>query len=360
MILGIISPFSSQIESILSKLPSEYNFVHVSELDILRAIGLGQLINADKSNILNYLQDTYGNFVISGSALWDENLRGQFTKLGGFWVCSDQPPIDSEVPQGRYWSKEAKLYKPEGNTVESLMETIQVQASKDKKGVIDVSMEDVIKRAMRDLGIDSPSSPMQNKSEQPQLLEKEQISDSKIEDTPKLAEEQSLELKLPVAPAILPISEKSPEKSQNKNISSNTTNLAAYLKMKDGTMVLFIPSELKLPAQIIDGVEYQTLVFTAPDLGNLGLQELKIQNKVTRMERTKSNPPTVISPVSAFSVEENEVTLQQLVFQKVQLDQGIKEARAEGNVNLLNELRKQRRLVRRQINAIGGMGNATS
>lgn len=359
MILGIVSPFSSQIQSILSKLPEEYNFVHVSELDVLKAIGLGQLINADKSDILDHLQDAYGNIVVSGSALWDKNLRGRFTELGGLWVCSGQLPVDSEVPQERYWSthRGTDLYKPEGNTVESLMSVIQLQASKDKKGVVDVSMEDVIKRAMKDLGIVQPNPPIQVDPNPPSPVVKE-ISESFVEDTPKLAEEQPVELELPISPAILPAPEEVPEKSQNMSISPNTPNLAVYLKMKDGTMALFIPSELQLPAQVIDGVEYQTLVFTAPDLGNLGLQELKIQNKVLSAVQRKSIPsPLVISNSPSTG---NEGDLQQLVSQKVHLDQSIKEARAAGDEELVSELRKQRRSVRRQINAIGGMGNATS
>ena len=359
MILGIVSPFSSQIQSILSKLPEEYNFVHVSELDVLKAIGLGQLINADKSNMLSYLQDTYGNIVVSGSALWDKNLRGRFTELGGLWVCSEQPPIDSEVPQEQYWSthRGADLYTPEGNPVESLMKAIQSQASKDKKGVVDVSMEDVIKRAMRDLGIVQPNAPIQVDPNPPSPVVKE-ISEPLIENAPKLAEEQPVELESTIPPAILSSDEKVPEKSQNTYTSPTTSNLAVYLKMKDGTMALFIPSELQLPAQVIDGVEYHTLVFTAPDLGNLGLQELKIQNKVSLAIQRKSIPKSVV--VSNSPSTGNEGDLQQLVSQKVHLDQSIKEARAAGDEELVSELRKQRRSVRRQINAIGGMGNATS
>ena len=117
-------------------------------------------------------------------------------------------------------------------------------------------------------------------------------------------------------------------------------------------MVLFIPAGTQLSTQIIDGVEYQTMVFTAPDLGNTGLQPLKIQNAMGHSVKRQ--------PISAHTSSVDTSKLQQLLTQKTYLDQSIKEARAANDEARVIELRKQRRLIRRQINKWGIEAHATT
>ena len=364
MILGIISPFPSQIQSIISKLPPKYNFVHVTESDVLTAIGLGCLINSNKSRILDVLQETYGNVVISGSAMWDEASRTHLQELGGLWVCAEQLPDKSEIPQEQYWSlhDDTDLYRPEGSTIKTLLPTIRMRAAKDRKGVIHMAMEDVIQKAMQDLGIESSAEMMEVMDDPlPQAVPEapvpvEVINESnvpaemgdKTEATEVLSSpEQPTEQVLTSSPEVISTLEMSTAEKQNSDTSSSKSDLNVYLKIKDGTIALFLPTELQLPTQIVDGVEYQTLVFTAPDLGDVGLQLLQIQNIPMRQ------------PSISNTVSEDVDHLQDLVAQKVQLDQAIKTARAAGDESTVQQLRKQRRSIRRQINAIGVMRNVS-
>ena len=164
-------------------------------------------------------------------------------------------------------------------------------------------------------------------------------------------------------------------------ITQQKTNLDVYLKMKDGTMVLFIPTGFKFETQKVDGVEYSTLVFRAPDLGNTGLQKLDVTNTVIPTQSKiipKAKPdvymppakpvidppeliidppePENITPPNEPSIKFRDVknmSLEELVREKSSLDHQIKTARSNKDEELVKQLRKQRRHVREQINLWG-------
>lgn len=377
MILGIISPFPSQVNAILNQLPED--IISVTEVDILNVLGLGRFVHSDKSHILDCLLETYGNVVVSGAALWDKELTSHFNDIGGTFVSIKQYPDASEIPTEQYWESRYSQYIPTGVDVHLLMNQIRLQSSKDTKGVVNVSIEDTINKAMLELGIEpellnAPKQPVEPVPDQSQEILPGVVEEQSAEPVPKLEikvappeqeiqlipveelpeivstqpAEQSVEpLPLPV-PAPEPVSEPlpvpAPEPVPEPEISVTIMAEAnVYLKIKDGTIALFIPEDIHLPNQVINNISYTTLVFKAPDLGNTGLQELSITNLISK--------PTPRKSITNSQVSED---LADLVSRKVQLDQAIKAARADNNETLVNELRKQRRHVRRHINSIGG------
>ena len=370
MIIGVISSTRSHIQLIKDAIATRYDFTHVTERDIVSTIGIGKLVNCNKAPLLDSLQDTYGNVLISGDALWSEALcQHLLTNLRGSLLIDITLPKPGELPHGQYWGYEGimnwaiqfqskRAPQHEGNVIyldvdnsqfqfnmTVLLETIQQHY--DKKEVVTMSMEDVIKRAMADLGIES--LPTQEVSKD---VPEKVIPEPLIEETLEIAAQHPIALLTNPHPTIEPSNEKSPEKNQIPDISSPINNSTVYLKMRKGTMVLFIPANTQLPAQIIDGVEYQTIVFTAPDLGNTGLQPLKIQNALEYSVKRH--------PISAHMSSIDTSELQQLLTQKTYLDQNIKEARAANDEARVIELRKQRRLIRRQINKWGMEAHATT
>lgn len=382
MIIGVISSNRSHVQLIKSEVTSKYEFVHVTEEDIVSAVGIGRLVNGDKRPLLDSLQCTYGNVIISGDALWSETLcQYLLGNLGGALLIDITLPKPDELPQGQYWRYEgimdwvvqvqskrvllhdgAIVYLDTDNSqfqsnMVALMEVIQNHY--EKRDVVDVSMEDVIKRAMADLGIEPPAQVMivdSSKKSVP-ISQTEETTLPEVKETVEVAAQHPIGMTAVPHPTIVSSDEVTPEENHNLSTSSITDDTQVYLKIKDGTMALFIPTSIQLPAQVISGVEYHTLVFTAPDLGNTGLQPLKVQNVVAP---TKVKRHSISAPVSNPTSSIDSSDLQQLVAQKVQLDQRIKDARAANDETTVNELRKQRRLIRRQINAIGGSANATT
>lgn len=406
MIIGFISSNQSHIQLIKTEMLSKFKFICLEEKDIVSLVGIGKLVNADKIPLLNNLQKIYGNVFISGDAIWDEKAcHHLLSTLHGMLLIDTTPLQPNDLPSGQYWTQEGIT-----NTVEwrkqlvvtheadfldyldfsnkavhwhlkSLSELIQ--RYDDKKDVINVSMEDVIKQAMTDLGIDllqevvadSPQQKVQISDTESSEDIDENISEGaddigdtggniseNTDDEPatSVSESQtssSNTYRLPPAT----IQQKGGIKVRNVNNPPKLTENSVALKLTNGTISLLIPANLQLPIQTINKKEYNVLVFTAPNLGNTELQSLKIHNN-------SSVTPQPIQPIKTSTKShtkyQNSVTgnsdLQQLVAQKVQLDQAIKIARAANDELTVNELRKQRRSVRRQINAIGGASNETA
>lgn len=391
MIIGVVSSTQSHIQLIKDTIATKYDFIHVTEENVVSAVGIGRLVNGDKRPLLDSLQRTYGNVLISGDALWSETLcQYLLGNLGGALLIDINLPKPDELPHGQYWgyegiidwvvqvqSKRVPLHEfkrmtPNDGTIVyldtdnsqfqsnmvALMETIQNHY--EKRDVVNVSMEDVIKQAMADLGIEPPPAQVTivDSSNKPiPISQTEKITLPEVKETVELAAQHPIALSADQYPTIVSKGKVAPEEEQNLNTSSITDDTLVYLKMKDGTMALFVPTNIQLPTQVISGVEYHTLVFTAPDLGNTGLQPLKVQNVVvsTKVERHPISTPVVSSQLAVGSSN-----LQQLVAQKVQLDQSIKEARAANDEARVTELRKQRRLIRRQINKWGVEAHATT
>lgn len=344
MIIGIISSSPDHIQSLHGALP---DFVQVTESDIISAVGVGKLVAGDKRPLLDNLFSTYGNVMISGVAMWSEVLSHHLVSTLNGTLILDTTSI--QLPSERYWEydgvkewvTESKFLYYQPNTIYmDFDDTVQYQNqlgailemvanANDKRSDTTMSMEEVIKRAMEDLGIEP-------------AIKVDSNNTTKVASSPsKLVAEQPAEVVVTPSPVTI---------SSKEAPSKDTIISEVYLKLKDGTMALFIPSNIQLPAQVIDGREYHTLVFVAPNLGDTGLQSLKIQNDVTTASQSTS---PVAPPVYATN-------LQQLVEQKVQLDHDIKSARAANDEARVAELRKQRRIVRRQINTIGGGANVAT
>lgn len=379
MVIGVVSSTQSHVQLIKDAIATRYDFTHVTERDIVSTIGIGKLVNCDKAPLLDSLQDTYGNVLISGDALWSEALcQYLLTNLRGSLLIDITLPKPGELPHGQYWGYEgimawviqsqfkrapqhdgSVIYLDVDNSqfqfnMTALLETIQQHD--DRRDVVNVSMEDVIKRAMKDLGIELPPAQVVTEETAPKEESEVEKTVEMIKETVEVAAQHPTALSIEQPPTIVSTPKVAPEKKQDLNTNSTNSDSQVFLKMKDGTMALFIPVNIQLPAQVIGGVGYHTLVFTAPDLGNTGLQPLKVQNAVIPATSSVVHRHPIMTP----QVTVDSPDLQQLVAQKVQLDQSIRDARAAKDEATVAELRKQRRLIRRQINAIGGSVNVTT
>lgn len=403
MVIGFISSNQNHIQLIKTEVLSKFKFICLEEKDIVSLVGIGKLVNANKIPLLNNLQKIYGNVFISGDALWDEKAcHHLLSTLHGVLLIDTTPLQPNDLPSGQYWAQEGLTNavgwlkqlvvtheadfldyldfsnKAVHRHLKSLSELIQ--RHDDKKDVINVSMEDVIKQAMTDLGIDSLLEVVADSSQQKVQIsdtENSENIDENIDDSTESSEDTGDDIDEDISdePATsvsgdqtsssntyrltsATIQQKGGIKVMNVNNPPKLTEGSIALKLINGAISLLIPANLQLPIQTINKKEYNLLVFTAPDLGNTELQFLKIHNNSV----VTSQP--IKTSTKSHTKYQNSVTgnsdLQQLVAQKVQLDQAIKIARAANDELTVNELRKQRRSVRRQINAIGGASNETT
>lgn len=125
------------------------------------------------------------------------------------------------------------------------------------------------------------------------------------------------------------------------------------VKISGNNMILFIPTGTKMDSVTVGGVDFNTISTIIPDLSNSGMQVLQVISN--RAEDVKAIPkPAIVKRVPIISNREScGDSLDSLKKQKSELDAKIKEARDNGDSELVNELRKQRRKLRAKINELG-------
>ena len=226
------------------------------------------------------------------------------------------------------------------------------------------SIEEAIKNAMRELGItDDAGNPLP------------QSKPTFMPDTVTPEPEPAPAPKAP-APAKKAKTDKSPkpveftpnatqppvEETQDDTIDN------IFCKVKDGHMALIFPVGLKLERKTIAGTLVDVLNVSLPDLTSDKLQALKIEQDEAptqaaapaAVKRTpikadkKSTGESKSTRKAAPAVNLGDESLESLSAQKQELTAQIAEARAAGDTQLVNELRRKRRLVRAQIHKLGG------
>lgn len=131
------------------------------------------------------------------------------------------------------------------------------------------------------------------------------------------------------------------------------------VKISGNNMILFIPTGTKMDSVTVGGVDFNTISAIIPDLSNSGMQVLQvISNRAEDVKATSK--PAIVKRVPIISnrepyepYEPYKDSLDSLKKQKSELDAKIKEARDNGDSELVNELRKQRRKLRAKINELG-------
>ena len=304
MVIGVTSTSLRGQQLIVNLFQKDWNFQVLTESELIKIIGVGNLINnlQMKKSILEELSIT--NIVISSNVFFDANMFLFLTKTNGMLlVIKDTENINPffiDVFMEKWKDIPCVIWDydevPQSfNTLESKIEVKQVEK---------VNIEDTIQKAMKKLGLDDPD------------LELDESSDTLI---------------------VVP----------NPNITSDVSKPTieipndVFLKLRDGTIALLFPQNIleHLPVSKVNGQDMVQLTFRAPDLGNLNLQQLSILN----VEDSEPTPPMEVTPTN----------LLELVQEKSKIDQAIKEARATGQDQQVKELRRQRHVLRNKINKFG-------
>jgi hypothetical protein len=223
---------------------------------------------------------------------------------------------------------------------------------KDTGGFIMPNIEESIRIAMRELGIDTDDVDTSD----------DVITNTKDTTADEIAEEQGcVEVELG----------EEPEEVDEKP--------SVYVKIKGDTVALIFGSGMRFSTRDLGGANMNVLTFKMPNLNSDKLQELEvIEDTVDQKSPVKKSgnsdiksvvhrKPIVNSTVpkvnKANKVDKankanksavNSADVEELKNQKVNLDKQIKEARSDGNIELVNSLRKQRRAIRNRINSLGG------
>ena len=311
----------------------DYSGSKFQVIDLYKVMDMGTLLYYPKKfKLLQKLEQVYGNIIVVGDIFLDSEVRQSITESGG----------TSYVMESKFSTAIEEINNPKIDLNKSDVVITELpnfdEFETNRKEVVNMSIEESILRAMKDLGVEpdepvpepmkKPVEPVPEPIVEPVTPEPEELS---LEDLPDLVEETPQKV----------VVEDLPSKETKTEIRPQEFDLDVYLKIKDGTIALFIPADFEFDVQDIGGIKYNTMVFRAPDLGNTSLQSLKVEN---------AKKP-VIPVVKSEPVDDSD--LSELVKTKTSLDRQIKTAREEGNKELVKQLRKQRRTVRKQINLWG-------
>ena len=154
------------------------------------------------------------------------------------------------------------------------------------------------------------------------------------------------------------------KKSKPKEDKEDTEPNSLFCKISDGRMALLIPEGIHLDSMEISGVKFKVVTTKIPDISNNNLQELEevVEGKKPQTKSKTFTHKKVIQKSSDLATETKSIVkselysenLDDLKDEKSRLDDAIKQARAAGNQELVESLRKERRAVRKKINAAKG------
>lgn len=382
MIIGIIGPVSQENQIITELLTEEKSIQVVDGLDVVRSMDRkhrNSLISKDyhKKLFLKQLESELGTYIITGNLLLSQNICSWLLKEGNTVVIVNRDNMEAYEDSvlndtGRYlddsnlqkyeleqrFKQTFKVLQPisknlywidlsdeESDDLNRLVE-LKLQESKTtgletsdlisiitRKEDKNMTMEESIKKAMRELGIDND------------------ITIENPAPTEKKPEQKPIEKKL-----VSPI----------KQTQESFENNSIFVKFTDTNMAILFPVEIQLERKSICGVDFNVATLPIPNLDDRKLQELElIVEKPKVVEKKPEQKPVekleliadsqVNSPEKKKTpvVNTNDVSeLEELKAEKARLDGEIKKYRSEGNMDMVNSLRKQRRIVRGKINKL--------
>lgn len=395
MIIGLVGPVGQDIQSVSELLSEDRDFQVVDSIQMLRLADrklMGSLTTQlyHKKYVLKKFEQEFGTVLVTGNLVLSEDICEWILQDGGVIVVVSRDKLESydkEVLEaiGTYWEElhtqkynlevrfkkvYERLSKFESNNnlhlidladedttaLETLMEISQnweesngiensyenlIELITIRKEDNTMTMEESIKKAMRELGMDVDDTPT------PEVTTKKAIEPKKPEKVVKVDKpEPKKDIMNPPAESVV---EEDTEEAEES---------AIFVKITDTTMALLIPAGMTLEHQNIGGMEFNVATVSIPDWHSRKLQELplaiqqktpepvKVERKSVKVEKPEKK---VEKPVKVV-VESDD--LNELQEEKSRLDAEIKKYRAAGDIDTVNELRKQRRAVRNKINKL--------
>lgn len=405
MIIGVIGPVPQDITEVVDAISEENHVQCVDSLSVLRLSDrktMGSLTTKQyhQQYALKKWESSLGVVIVTGNILLNEEICSWLLKTGNKVVITSREHIedyDKDVIEStaRYWDDNAsqkynletrfrmehsrlskvdtnnlylidlssedtdelerllndtqefsESYDSTGYSTEELIDIINTKRSEED---MSMTMEESIKKAMRELGMDVDDTdtdiPVKKEAPKPKEVKK---PEPKKEDKKPVKAVKTLEPK-----------EDFMNKPEPEEESDEPSSI--FVKLTDNTMALLIPEGLTLEKQTIAGMNFNVATVSIPDLDNRKLQELTITSAEEKTE-TKKKPEPIVKPKEVDKAEKivrkpvvttaDSSDLSDLQAEKQRLDAEIKKYRAEGDTDKVNELRKQRRAIRNKINGM--------
>ena len=409
MIIGIIG-VNNDIDQVADLLCSTKDLQHVDMIEVLRLSDrymVGSLTTKlyHKKYVLKKLESIFGTVVVSGNLVLSEDVCEWLLSNGNVVTVASRDKLESydksTIKQAeKYWEDKTvqrynlevrfkkvheKLHKnseqvyridlsndnsDDLNELLGLIETCDDSSKSDAdprellelietiKEVNDtMTMEESIKKAMRELGMEVDDIEGETPQETPKKQPKEQPK--KKTQAPKVAAEEKSKKDFMNPPKEVEEAETTESSEEDDNESS------IFVKFTDNAMALLIPVGMKLERQTIGGMEFDVATVAVPDVNSRKLQELEFitapavkvaDKKIVRTPIISSKPadtekvqPKSDKPMKTIVVSGNLSDLQE---EKARIDAEIKKYRKMGDMDTVNALRKQRHAVRNKINKL--------
>lgn len=406
MIIGLIGPVSQDIDAVSEMLVSDKAIQVVNSISVLRKADRKTINNLTiqgyhKQYFLKKLEAELRTIIVTGNLILSEDIVSWLLDNGGVIVVVSRDKMESYdksvlETMEKYWDdKVTQKYnlevrfkkfherlqaKNEGvgnlflidvsdensSQLEELLEVSQEWCESERNGLKDeeileitkvikedttMTLEDSIKNAMRELGMEvDGDEPQEQVVEQPKPEPKKPPKKQ-----PKAAEKPKKE----VAEDFINPPEEAPKTDNPDTQEDEEEADAIFVKISDGKMAVLLPAGLQMEKQVISGMEFNVATVELPDLKSTKLQELTI------VSQKQSEPKKAVKRVPIVSKEEKPKKVEKpiktvvvsgdkgdLVAEKARLDAEIKKYRQLGDIDTVNELRKQRRAVRNKINKL--------
>lgn len=409
MIVGLIGPVAQDIETVSEMLVSDKDIQVVDSISVLRMADR-KTINSltiqayHKQYFLKKLEADLGTVIVSGNLILSEDIVSWVLENGGVIVVVSRDKLESydksiRDTMEKYWDdKVTQKYNLEvrfkklherlqskndgaGNLflvdvsdensgqLNSLLEVSQewseslntglkneeiLEITRVRKDDNTMTMEESIKAAMRELG-------MEVDGEEPTVVtEPKPKKQPKQEKVAKKDEKKVAEKK--VAEDFINPPKDTPKTDvsvQQEDKESDEEPDAIFVKISDGHMAILFPVGIQLEKQVIGGMEFNVATVDGLiDLKSTKLQELsliapKVEQPTKSVKRTpivtQVEKPKPAKPIKTVVVSGD---ISDLMAEKSRLDAEIKKYRQMGDIDTVNELRKQRRAVRNKINKL--------
>lgn len=414
MIVGLIGPVPQDIIAVSEMLVSDKEIQVVDAISVLRmadrkTINSLTIHHYHKKYFLKKLESELGTVIVSGNLILSEDMLPWVLDNGGVVVVVSRDkfesyPKDVLETTEKYWNdKVIQKYnlevrfkkfherlqtKNEGagslflidvsdensEQLNELLEISQEWSESVKSGLkneeilemtkvrkddtMAITMEESIKNAMRELGMevdgDEPINEEQPKQPEPKKQSPKQPKVSKKAEE-KLAED-----------FINPPEEaaETEKAGQQEDEESGEEVDAIFVKVSGGHMAVLLPVGLQMEKQVIGSMEFNVATVGLPDLNSTKLQELTIvfqKEQPTKQVKPVNRTPIITIPEKSAKKEQPQKPTKTVVVsgeksdlmaEKSRLDAEIKKYRQLGDVDTVNELRKQRRAVRNKINKL--------
>lgn len=410
MIIGVVGPVPTDIQMITELISDESQFQVVDCLDVVRQMDRKHINSMTsksyhKQFFLKSLENIFGVCIFTGNLVLSPEICRWIIQTGGVIVVVSRNELESYdnytlEQTGNYWEDPAiqryelvnrfkKLYEtlasefginnlfkidlseensedlsrlvefsqewiPSTKTTKDTRELLKIVTGKEDNTM---TMEESIKQAMRELGVDFGDA---------------EASETPVKTSKPTTKPQNTRPKNPSK--VEKKTEEPHEGDDFTEIDTQTQELeppqSLFVKLTDTTMALLIPEGLKMETQVIGGDKFLVATVSIPDFHSHKLQELELDGSVSqnqkKPEKSADEKPVVNSEVvpenkpikpelqvsSPTNTHEISEDLSKLQAEKARLDAEIKKYRSEGNLDMVNNLRKQRRVIRGKINSL--------